>query len=143
MGPSWLQLPVAILAFWCVVRGGFWLLDPRGRDALAERLSPRMRRAARSPRRRRHPAPAHRPIEVVAQEARMLSARVHHPPRGVSFAKYQAWVATYDRLLGEGCAALGLDHLLDVLEPGAERDRERARVESLLWLAGLRIDEAA
>ncbi len=143
MGPSWLQLPVAILAFWCVVRGVFWLLDPRGRDSLAERLRPGVGRAARARRARRHPVTAHRPIEVVAQEARLLAGRVHHPPRGVSFAKYQAWVATYDRLLGEGCAALGLDHLLDVLEPGAERDRERARVESLLWLAGLRIDEAA
>ncbi len=123
MRPGWLELPVAILALWCVVRGAFWLLDERGS--------------------RRAPAPARRPIEVIAQEARSLTVRVHHPPRGVSFAKYQAWVATYDRLLGEGCAALGLDHLLDVLEPGAERDRERARVESLLWLAGLRIDEAA
>lgn len=144
MGPSWLQLPVAILAFWCVVRGVFWLLDDsRWRDALADRLRPGLRRRLRARRERRNPVPPRRPIEVVAREARLLSVRVHHPPRGVSYAKYQAWVSTYDRLLGEGCAALGLDHLLDVLEPGAERDLERARVESLLWLAGLRIDEAA
>ena len=141
MGPSWLQLPVAILAFVCVVRGVFWVLDgARPPHDVLERLRVRLRRARR---RGRAPVPARRPIEVIAQEARHLSVRVHHPPRGVSFAKYQAWVAAYDRLLGEGCAALELDHLLDVLEPGQERDRERYRVESLLWLAGLRIDEAA
>ena len=89
------------------------------------------------------PVPPRRPIEVIAQEARLLALRVHHPPRGVSFAKYQGWLCAYDRLLCEGCAALELDHLLGVLEPGAERDRERDRVESLLWLAGLRTDEAA
>jgi hypothetical protein len=43
----------------------------------------------------------------------------------------------------EACAALGVDHLLQVLPPGQELDVERVRVEGLLWLAGLRIDEAA
>lgn len=138
MGPSWLELPTAILAFWCVVRGVFWLLDEhRSRDALADRL--RVRFLPPRP----VPVPPRRPIEVIAQEARLLGLRVHHPPRGVSFAKYQGWVSAYDRLLSEGCDALELDHLLGVLGPGQERDRERDRVESLLWLAGLRIDKAA
>jgi hypothetical protein len=138
VGPSWLELPAAILAFWCVVRGVFWLLDDsRPRDALADRLRERFRAP------RPLPVPPRRPIEVVAAEARLLALRVHHPPRGVSFAKYQGWVSAYDRLLGEGCAALEVEHLLDVLEPGEERDLERSRVESLLWLAGLRIDEVA
>lgn len=138
MGPEWLELPTAILAFWCVVRGVFWLLDDsRSRDAVADRLRERLRPA------RPLPVPPRRPIEVIAREARLLGLRVHQPPRGVSFAKYQGWVSAYDRLLCEGCAALEVDHLLGVLEPGAERDRERDRVESLLWLAGLRIDEAA
>lgn len=138
MGPEWLELPAAILAFWCVVRGVFWLLgDARPRDALGDRL----RKRFGTP--RPIPQPARRPIEVIARDARLLALRVHQPPRGVSFAKYQGWVSAYDRLLCEGCAALEVDHLLGVLETGVERDRERDRVESLLWLAGLRIDEAA
>ena len=138
MGTSWWQLPVAVLALWGVIRGGVWLLDEwPSRNTAGEWL------AARLPCRPRTPPVSRRPIEVVAREARLLAVRVHQPPRGVSYAKYQGWVAAYDRLLSEGCAALELDHLLGVLEPGQERDRERERVESLLWLAGLRIDETA
>lgn len=138
VGPGWLELPAAILAFWCVVRGVFWLLDEsRPRDAVVDRLRDRFHRP------RPLPQPARRPIEVVAAEARVLGTRVHQPPRGVSFAKYQGWLCAYDRLLSEGCAALEVEHLLDVLGPGPERDAERDRVESLLWLAGLRIDEVA
>ena len=138
VGTSWWELPVAVLALWGVIRGGVWLLDDwPSRNTAGEWLAARLRR------RPQPPATARRPIEVVAQEARALAVRVHEPPRGVSYAKYQGWVAAYDRLLGEGCAALELDHLLGVLEAGQERDRERERVESLLWLAGLRIDEAA
>ena len=138
MGTSWWELPAAVLALWGVIRGGIWLLDDwPSRGTVREWLAGRLRRRPRTP------ATSRRPIEVVAQEARLLALRVHQPPRGVSYAKYQGWVAAYDRLLGESCAALELDHLLGVLEPGQERDRERERVESLLWLAGLRIDEAA
>lgn len=140
VGTSWFELPVAVLALWGVIRGGVWLLDEwPSRNTAGEWLTTRLRLR----RRPRTPAASRRPIEVVAQEARLLAVRVHQPPRGVSYAKYQGWVAAYDRLLSEGCAALELDHLLGVLEPGQERDRERERVESLLWLAGLRIDEAA
>lgn len=138
MGAEWLELPAAILAFWCVVRGVFWLLDgSRSPGAVTDRVRGRLRPP------RPVPVPPRRPIELIAQEARLLAQRVHQPPRGVSFAKYQGWLSAYDRLLCEGCAALEVDHLLGVLEPGDERDRERDRVESLLCLAGLRIDEAA
>lgn len=79
---------------------------------------------------------------MIAADARRLCRRVHDPPRGTSYAKYQAWQWTYDHVLSEGCRALEIPHLLDVLAPGEERDRERQRVETLLWLAGLRIDTA-
>ena len=46
-------------------------------------------------------------------------------------------------MLAEGCRALEIEHLLDVLPPGPELDAERARVEVRLWLAGFRIDEVA
>lgn len=84
-----------------------------------------------------------RPVEQIAVEARRLAPVVHHPPRGTSFAKFEARRHRYDRLLAAACAALEVDHLLDVLEPGTELDRERERVETRLWLLGLRIDDAA
>ena len=49
----------------------------------------------------------------------------------------------YDGALAEGCDALGLAHLLGVLEAGEELDRERTRVEQLLHRWGLALDEPA
>lgn len=91
-----------------------------------------------------HPVapPPRRPVEEIAVEARRLAPLVHHPPRGISFARFQARVHHYDRVLAEACAALGVEHLLGVLT-GSELDRERERVETRLWLLGLRIDETA
>ncbi len=84
-----------------------------------------------------------RPWEEIVRDARRYAARVHQPPRGTSFAKHQAACSVYDRVLGEACAALGLPHLLAVLPPGEERDAERQRIETQLWLAGLRLEDAA
>jgi hypothetical protein len=88
-------------------------------------------------------AAAARPWEEIVRDARRYSARVHQPPRGTSFAKHQAACSVYDRVLGEACTALGLEHLLTVLPPGEELDAERARIETALWLAGLRLEDAA
>ena len=84
-----------------------------------------------------------RPWEEIVRDARRYSARVHQPPRGTSFAKHVAACSVYDRVLGEACAALGLEHLLTVLPPGEELEAERARIETALWLAGLRLEDAA
>jgi hypothetical protein len=92
-----------------------------------------IRRAAR-------PQPLGRPLEAVAQDARRLAARFHQPPPGTSFAKLEGARRAYDHVLSEACAALEVDHLLGILPPGDELDRERARVEGILWLSGLRID---
>lgn len=89
------------------------------------------------------PVPTARPLEDIVQDARRLSARVHEPPRGTSFAKHLAACSVYDRVLGEACAALGVEHLLGVLPPGEELDAERTRIETALWLAGLRFEDAA
>ncbi len=86
--------------------------------------------------------PPRRPLEDIAEDARALGAQFHQPPRGMSWAKYDAVRQAYDRVLAEGCAALGVEHLLDVLPRGTELDAERTRVEGLLWLSGLRIDAA-
>ena len=89
------------------------------------------------------PVPVARPLEDIVRDARRYSARVHQPPRGTSFAKHLAACAVYDRVLGEACAALGVAHLLTVLPPGEELDAERQRIETALWLAGLRLEDAA
>jgi hypothetical protein len=102
------------------------------------------RRRLRGPHLRRRPAePTGRPLEVIASDARRLAPRALHPPRGTSRAKIVALCYAYDHVLAEACAALGIEHLLGVLEPGDELDAERLRVEGLLWLAGLRIDDSA
>ena len=84
-----------------------------------------------------------RPIETIAREARRLGRSYRYPPRGRSFARFEGTRLAYDKVLGEGCRALGIVHLLDVLPPGAELDAERERVEHLLDQAGLRLDDAA
>ena len=87
--------------------------------------------------------PRGRPLELIASDARRLGARLENPPRGTSFAKLEGARRAYEHVLVEACTALGIEHLLGVLPPGEDLDAERARVEGLLWLAGLRIDEIA
>ena len=88
------------------------------------------------------PVPVTRPWEEIVRDARRYSARVHQPPRGTSYAKHVAACCVYDRILGEACAALGLEHLLGVLPPGEELDAERGRIETGRWPAGLRFEGA-
>ena len=145
MGPGWLDLLVVLAAYGAATWAAFRL--PAGPDA--RWVSPL--RAARHPVRwvrsalaRRRPAePTGRPLEQIVADARRLAPRALHPPRGTSRAKIVALRYAYDHVLSEACTALGIDHLLGVLEPGEELDTERARVEALLWLAGLRIDDDA
>jgi hypothetical protein len=83
-----------------------------------------------------------RPFELVVGDARRVAARLQDC-RGLSFAKQEALRCVYDRVLGEMCDALGVDHLLGVLPTGDELDAERARTENVLWLAGVRLGDAA
>jgi hypothetical protein len=80
-----------------------------------------------------------RPLEQIAVDARRLSAWYRSCPRGQSFAKYEAHRRAYDDVLAEACAALGIEHLLGVLEPSPELDLERSRVEGRLESAGLEL----
>ena len=140
MGLGWLETLAVSTLFvtvtWAVFRLPAWCVTP-----------PRLVTwcAARA-RRRRPPepvAPRRRPLELIVQDARRLGPRLQNPPRGTSFAKMEGWRYAYDRALTELCDALEVEHLLGVLPPGEDREKERARVESALWLAGLRIDEVA
>jgi hypothetical protein len=79
--------------------------------------------------------PLHRPVEQVGADLRRLHAAFHRG--GMRFAKYEGCRLAYDRVLGEAAEMAGCPHLLAVLAPGAELDRERERVEWLLVQHGL------
>ena len=96
-------------------------------------------RLARRLRRRRAPAVVEharrRPIEDVGADLRRLNASFH---RGdMRFAKYEGCRQAYDGVLAEAADMAGLAHLMEVLPPGRELDRERQRVEVLLQHHGL------
>ena len=104
---------------------------------LARRAVRALVRPARRFGRRADPGPSGRPIELIASEARRLRQRYRITRQGVSFAKSEAVRRAYDGVLGEGCDALGVAHLLAVLAPGEELDAERVRVERMLTCWGL------
>ena len=79
--------------------------------------------------------PLGRPVEQVGADLRRLHARFH--TGGMRFAKYEGCRLAYDRVLGEAADIAGSPHLLAVLPPGEELDRERERVEWLLVQHGL------
>ena len=142
----WLQAAASLLLFWLVLRAVFHL--PGGSERPAAAAGRRVVRwcAGQLPRVRRPvdvPEPVRRPLADIACEARRLSVITRQPPRGTSYAKHLAACGRYDRVLGEACAALGVEHLLGVLPPGKDLEAERARVETALWLAGLRLEDAA
>ena len=103
-----------------------------------ERIGDRLEKARSGP-----PAPPGRPIEAIARDAHRLGLAFHYAPPTLSFARFEGMRRAYDIVLAEACRALDVAHLLAVLPPGPELDRERQRVESLLDWAGLRIDDAA
>jgi hypothetical protein len=138
MGSSWAGNLSLLLLCAGLTAGPLWLLW--NGPALVEGLGDRCRRL--DPRSRR-PRATSRPIEVIARDVRRLHRRFRNPPRGIAFAKYEGLRRAYDKVLAEGCVALGLTHLLEVLPPGEELDAERDRVEGLLLEAGLQIDLAA
>jgi hypothetical protein len=122
------------------------LIPPLRRPVLrVGRSLARSARAARDSRRRpaEPPVETRRPIEVIAADARRLGQRYRLTRNGVSYAKSEAVRNAYDRVLGEGCDALGVAHLLGVLQPGDELDAERVRVERVLNIWGLHLDDAA
>jgi len=133
MALAWLQIAVLYALVILTVRTIASRCQLSGADLLH----------ALRPGRRRRPEPVARPIEQVIGDLRRLGPRFHHPVRGTSRTKAEAVRYAYDHVLGEAATALGIEHLLGVLEPGSELDLERNRVETKLWLAGVRMDELA
>jgi hypothetical protein len=79
--------------------------------------------------------PLCRPIEQVGADLRRLHAAFHRG--GMRFAKYEGCRQAYDRVLAEAADMAGVTHLIGLLPPGHELDRERERVELLLGHHGL------
>jgi hypothetical protein len=84
-----------------------------------------------------------RPIEEIADDVRLRAGRFHALAEHASRVRRAALASAYDLVLAECCDALDLAHLLGVIGPGAELDRERRRVELLLHSYGLPLAEAA
>ena len=95
------------------------------------------------PRRTRSAAAVRRPIEQIARDVRHRGERFHALSPHASYVKVSALGAAYDHVLGECCESLGQAHLLSVLRPGPELDRERRRVELVLHSFGLPVHHAA
>ena len=137
MALAWLEILTAYVVLLLVAR--LIVLLPRKLGHLWSPSLPALSLLRRSHR----PAPARRPLEVVAYDVRRLGERYHHPQPGTAFAKQEAIRRAYDEVLAEACDAVGVVHLLGVLTPGPELDLERSRVEDSPWLAGMRISETA
>lgn len=140
----------ALLAVAPVLVGAVLLRDPRLlaplrrlRARLSTRAGSRRPRRLRRLRRRRPPPPAPGPpIEEIAESVRRLGCRFHHPAAGLRHAKAEGVRQAYDHALARACAALEVAHLIGVLPPGPELDRERERVEWALECAGLDLGRA-
>jgi hypothetical protein len=109
------------LVFWGLVR------VPRLVDGIGERI------------RRRHPAPTGLPIEQLAADLRRVHRLLVHIPDGTPMVRRVATREAYDELLRQACTAVNVEHDLDELPEGVERDMERLRVEEALRSAGLTI----
>jgi hypothetical protein len=86
---------------------------------------------------RAEPAPAHRPIEVVAADLRRLAGQLARVPAGAPMARRRGLQAAYDDVLVEAALILEVPHALTVRPPGAARDGERLRLQAALADAGL------
>lgn len=86
--------------------------------------------------------PHGRPIEDIARDARRLGSQLRHADDGRSAARITAIRHSYDDVLAEGCAALGVTELLGMIPDGPELDAERRRVEVVLMGAGMVLEDA-
>jgi hypothetical protein len=109
------------LVFWGLVR------VPRLVDVIGERI--RGRRAV----------PKSLPIEQLAADLRRVHRLLVQCPDGTPMVRRVATRDAYDELLRQACVAVDVEHELDELPEGIERNMERLRVEEALRSAGLTI----
>lgn len=109
------------LVFWGLVRA------PRFVDMIGERL------------RKRRVVAKNLPIEQLAADLRRVHRLLVQCPDGTPMVRRIATRDAYDELLRQACAEVDVEHRLDTVPEGVERDMERLRVEEALRSAGLTI----
>lgn len=92
-------------------------------------------------RRRRRPKPTAGgpPIQVLAQRLRRVHKTLIDFEPGTPALRRLAARQAYDDLLRQACRALDVEHRLDEVPEGIDKEIERLRVEESLRRAGLRI----
>jgi len=90
-------------------------------------------------RRRRGPTPSGPPIRDVARNLRRVHRTLLNFEPGTPALRRLAARQAYDDLLRQACRALDIEHRLDEVPEGIDKDIERLRVEESLRRAGLRI----
>ncbi|WP_370938892.1 hypothetical protein [Amycolatopsis sp. cg13] len=87
-------------------------------------------------RRRAAPVPSEPPVEQVAADLRRVRRTLAQLPAGTPAARRIGTRQAYDALLVTACRELGVEHRLDGLREGADRDLERLRIEDSLSRKG-------
>jgi hypothetical protein len=90
-------------------------------------------------RRRRQPEPSGLPIERLSADLRRVHRSLTELAPDAPALRRKATSQAYDALLAQACAAVRVEHRLDTVPEGLEREIERLRVEEALREAGLGI----
>ncbi|MQA08588.1 MAG: hypothetical protein GEU98_08545 [Pseudonocardiaceae bacterium] len=98
-----------------------------------------VRRLARWRVRRRPRPPKGPPIQSLAADLRRVHRTLAQYGPGTPIVRRVGARQAYDALLVQACAAVDVEHHLDTLPEGIDREMERLRVEESLRSAGLAI----
>lgn len=132
---SWLATVGALLLALAVLQVACAALRGDLHEWRSARAAARLAQWVRRRRRGADVVPLRRPVEQVGADLRRLHAAFHRG--GMRFAKYEGCRQAYDRVLAEAAEMAGITHLVGILPPGEELDRERERLERLLVQHGL------
>ncbi|MEV4597477.1 hypothetical protein AB0K15_08750 [Amycolatopsis sp. NPDC049253] len=90
-------------------------------------------------RRREQPRPAGPPVERLSADLRRVHRVLASYPPGTPAARRIGTRQAYDELLQTACRAVGVEHRLESLPEGIDRDLERLRIEESLRREGLAV----
>lgn len=90
-------------------------------------------------RRTRAGEPEHPPIQALAADLRRVRRLLAEFGPGTPAARRDGTRQAYDALLIQACAAVEVQHELDTVPEGIDREVERLRIEESLRTAGLAI----
>jgi hypothetical protein len=81
------------------------------------------------------------PVEDIAADLRRVRRVLRFYQPGTPAVRRLSARQAYDELLKQACVAVDVQHQLDGLPEGVDRDIERLRVEESLRCAGLRLSD--